>query len=114
MIIWAGYGFIVFIIVFVNSLLIEIISELFMHDDNFYQSNLLPLGCSFFLSALVIRLLDNYFNEKRNESKGTYIFDAVTIAKSNHHLFFIPFKYWTYIMIVLGLGVIVYQTLRNS
>ena len=113
MIIWAGYGFIIFIIVFVDSLLFEIISESFMHDDNFYQSNLLSLGCSFFLSALAIRLLDNYFKDKRSKNKGTYIFDEVTIAKSNHHLFFIPFKYWTYIMIFLGLGVIVYQTFRN-
>jgi len=114
MIIWSGYGFIVFIIVFVDSLLFEIISESFIDDANFYQSNLLPLGCSFFLSALIIRSLDNYFGKKRRENKGTYIFDNVTIARNNHHLFFIPFKYWTYIMIVLGLAIIAYQLVRNS
>ena len=113
MIIWSGYGFIIFIIVFVDSLLFELISESLMHDDNFYQSNLLPLGGSFFLSALVIRLLDNYFNKKRTENKGTYIFDQMTIARKDHHLFFIQFKYWTYILIVLGLGFILYQTLKS-
>ena len=113
MIIWAGYGFIIFIIVFVDSILFELISESFMHDDNFYQSNLLPLGGSFVLSALVIRSLDNYFNKKRAENKGTYIFDQTTIARKDHHLFFIQFKYWAYIMIALGLGLILYQNLRN-
>ena len=91
MIIWAGYGFLVIIIVFIDSLIAELLSEFYMNDDNFYQTNLIPLGCSFLLSALIIKLLSDYFEKMRKEHKGTRVFDKVTLAKKSHHFFFIPF-----------------------
>jgi hypothetical protein len=106
MIFWAGYGFIVAIIVFINSLLAELISESISHNDEFYQKNYIPLGISFIVSGIIIYYLKKYFDKKKANNEGTRVFDKVTIAKEGHHLFFIPFKYWSYIMIVLGLVVI--------
>src|SRR2546423_2057545 len=106
MIIWRGYGFIIFIIVFGYSLLAELIFEAFSGDDNFFQANLIPLGFSFLCSALTIGLLFKYFSKKKNEGKGTRVFDKITLAQSNPHLFFIPFKYWSYILGMAGLAII--------
>ena len=106
MIFWAGYGFIVAIIVFINSLLAELISESISHNDEFYQKNHIPLGISFIVSGIIIYYLKKYFDKKKANNEGTRVFDNVTIAKDGHHLFFIPFKYWSYIMIVLGIVVI--------
>jgi hypothetical protein len=106
MIIWAGYGFIIAIIVFVKSLLAELISESISHNNKFYQENYIPLGISFITSGIVIYYLKKYFDKKKANNEGTRVFDNVSIAKEGHHLFFIPFKYWSYIMIVLGIVVI--------
>jgi hypothetical protein len=85
-----------------------------MGNDNFYDTNKFPLGISFLFSALIIKMLSSYFNKKKAEKKGTYVFDKVTISKDNHRLFFIPFTYWTYIMACLGIGTLLYQVLQKS
>ena len=114
MINWSGYGFIVFVIVFINSLIANFITNYFSGDNNFYDRNLIPLGISFLFSAFIIKLLSDYFNKKKAQNKGTYVFDRVTIAKGNDNkLFFIPFVYWTYIIACLGVGVIIYQLLAR-
>ena len=109
MIIWAGYGFIVAIIVFLNSLLAELISESIFHKDEFYQKNFIPLGISFIVSGIIIYYLKKYLDKKKANDEGTRVFDNVTISKVGHHLFFIPFKYWSYIMMVLGIVVMISQ-----
>lgn len=115
MIIWSGYGFLVFVIVFINSLIANLLTNYLTNDDSFYDRNLVPLGISFLASALIIKLLSDYFNKKKSQNKGTYVFDKVTIAKGNENkLFFIPFTYWTYIMATLGLAVILYQQLAKG
>lgn len=112
MIIWSGYGFIIFIIVFVDSLIAELISQSVTHDETYYQKNLIPLGLSFIVSGVVIYSLKKYFDRKKANNEGTRIFDKVTIAKKGHHLFFIPIEYWAYIITVLGIVLIGYQMMR--
>ncbi|ANI88516.1 hypothetical protein A9P82_03900 [Arachidicoccus ginsenosidimutans] len=115
MIIWSGYGFLVFVIVFIDSLIANFISDSITKDENFYSENLIPLGVSFLFSALVIMLFSKYFDKRKSEGKGTRVFDKVTIAKGNRNrLFFIPFQYWSYIMTCLGLGVILYQLIKKQ
>ena len=91
MIIWSGYGFLAGVIIFVDSLIAELITRYISNDENLYSTNLIPLGCSFLFSAVVIVLLSNYFEKKKLEKKSTRVFDRVTIAGKNH-LFFIPFR----------------------
>ena len=108
MIIWSGYGFVVFVIALIDSLIAELITKSISNDENFYQNNLIPLGCSFLVSALIIKALSNYFEQKKKEGKGTRIFDRITIAKESH-LFFIPFVYWFYILGAIGILLIIAQ-----
>ena len=115
MIIWSGYGFLVFIIVFLNSLIANFATNFLTEDDTYYDRNLIPLGILFLFSALVIKLLWNYFNKKKIENKGTRVFDKTTIAGGDQNkLFFIPFRYWAYIICCLGIAVIFYQLLLKS
>ena len=109
MVIWKGYGISIFGIVVVNSLLSELVSEEISHDDDFYQTNLFPLGASFLLSGIIVHFLIKYFEKKKNGNEGTRIFDRVTIAQSGHHLFFIPAKYWAHLLFAIGIGIIIYQ-----
>jgi hypothetical protein len=58
------------------------------------------------ISGIIIYYLKKYFDKKKANNEGTKVFDNVKIATEGHHLFFIPFKFWSYIMILLGILVI--------
>src|SRR4051812_27698483 len=110
MIIWSGYGFLVFIIVFINSLLANLITDNVTNEPGYYDKHLLPLGLSFVFSGLIILYLTKYFARKQKEGKGTRVFDKVTIAGGDkNRLFFIPFRFWSYIMLAIGGCVIVFE-----
>jgi hypothetical protein len=111
-VVWSGYGFIVGLVVFMDSLIAELLTRYFTKDDDFYQKNYIPLGCSCFVSAGFIFLLTKYFENKKRENKGTRVFDKVTLAQKSH-FFFIPFAYWTYILVGIGVLFIIAQ-LRNA
>ena len=114
MIIWSGYGFLVFLIVIVNSLIVNLITDLISGTEGFYQTNLIPLGISLLFSGLIIKILAKYFSKKRKAGSGTYIFDKVTIAHEDKHtFFFIQFPYWSYINVVIGTALIICQILRH-
>ncbi|WP_460554963.1 hypothetical protein [Ferruginibacter profundus] len=110
MIIWSGYGFVVFVVVFLDSLVAEVVSESLTHDENYYQNNLIPLGCSFLVSAIVVRLISDFMIRRKRQS--------VTAGEKNmvigkeHRLFFIPLFYWPLILMVLGSGIVIYQLVR--
>jgi hypothetical protein len=115
MIIWSGYGFLVFVIVFINSLIANLITNWVIKEDDFYSKNLTPLGISFMVSGVVLLILTDYFDKKKKEGKGTRVFEAKMIAAGDQNkLFFIPFRYWSYIISSLGLGVIIYQYFSKS
>jgi len=110
MIIWSGYGFVVFIVVFLDSLFAEMISESITNDENYYQANLIPLGCSLLVSAIVVKIISDFLI-RRNMKKVSSDEKTVSIGKE-HRLFFIPLFYWSLILMILGLGFIIYQLVR--
>jgi hypothetical protein len=107
MIIWSGYGFVVVVIVFLSSLFSEIISEDFTKNENYYQENFIPLGCSFIVSALLIKLFSNFMISRKMRKNVAN--DRSNYSVSEHKLFFISIHYWSLIMLVLGVSVIIYQ-----
>lgn len=110
MIIWSGYGFIVIIIVFVNSLLANFITDWVTKNEAFYSTNMIPLGISFLVSGVTLLILTDYFDKKKKEGKGTRVFEAELIAAGDaNRFFFIPFRYWSYIVSTIGTGLIIYQ-----
>lgn len=114
MIFWSGYGFLVAVVFFVNSLILNILINYLMNDEYYYDSNLIPPGISFLMSGLFIKLLANYFSKKNLENKGTRVFDITTISNGDaNKFFFIPFRYWSVIMAGLGLSLIVAELLKK-
>ena len=113
MIISTGYGYLVAVIAFLFSLASELVTEGIFHDEQRYQTDLVPLGISFLLSAMVIRILDRFFQSKRKKNEGTFFVSKDTIAKTDHSLFFIQFKYWPLLLVLLGIAVILYQVFRS-
>jgi hypothetical protein len=103
MIIWSGYGFLVPISAFAFFLILETFSEKITNDAEYYQNNPLIMYVGLILTAIICYFVGAYFNK----NEGRRLIDKETgeevIFKKRHTFFFIPIKYWAYILPVLGL-----------
>ena len=80
--------------VFICSLLSEIVVLALTKDDTFYQTDPYPLSVALFISGLVAF----YINEKISENCRSGKHSGMA-----HSLFFIPVKYWGWILISLSI-----------
>ncbi|MDM5186472.1 hypothetical protein QUF99_03330 [Bacillus sp. DX4.1] len=96
MIIWSGWGFLVALIVIINTLFGEFFFESIMGDDQYYQEHSWPLTVMLIISGVISWYLGKYFNKP---SEKVYI-DAETGEQvrfnKRNSLFFIKMDYWGY------------------
>lgn len=71
MIVWNGWGFLVAVIVFVNSLIGELLCRYITKNNEFYQQNTWPLSVVLILSGVICWFLGKYLN--RPEKAKVYI-----------------------------------------
>lgn len=93
MIVWSGHGYLVAVLVFVSSLLMEVATENLTGNDNFYQQNAYALPTALVVAAGLILAIDHL------------VFSS---DSSQHSLFFIPMKWWP--LIVTGLAAVTFVT----
>lgn len=89
MIIWSGWGFLVFLIVFAVSLLAEVSVESSLHDESYYQSHGWPLAAALICSAVVTWYVGSFLNRRPGRTE-------------RHRFFFLPMQYWAPILMVLA------------
>ncbi|WP_434352591.1 hypothetical protein VH441_05055 [Psychrobacter sp. HD31] len=106
MIIWNGWGFLVAVITFGCSFLLEWFSEKMMGSETYYQENSAPLAIALLLAGLISGFLGNWLNTR----KAKVFIDKETgqevIMKDKHSLFFIPMEHWG--IILAGLSIFVF------
>lgn len=91
MIIWSGWGFLVFLIVFAVSVLAEVLVESSLRDESYYQSHGWPLAVALICSAVVTWYVGSFLNRQPGRSDN------------RHRFFFIPMQYWAPILTVLAI-----------
>jgi hypothetical protein len=103
MIIWSGLGIVVALIVFVCLLAVEALTETAFADSSYYQIHGWPKLLGFLLAAAAVWGLNDWL-EKR---PGKVVIEKDTgreiVLKPRHALFFVPMRYWPYILCALGL-----------
>lgn len=105
MMIWNGFGFLVLVITFVSSFLMELGVEAFTHNEFYYQEHVWPLSTVFIISGILCYLVSEAL-EKR-EKQEIYIEKRTgkqVKLNRKHSFFFIPLKYWSVILVVSGFG----------
>lgn len=112
MIIWSGKGILVFIVIFLDSLFANLITDAVTHEDHFYNDNFLPVGVSFIISAIVIKLLAQLFTFRARKKMKTE--EEIRLMQKHDRLFFIPFVNWALICLVIGVGLIIYQCVKSA
>jgi len=83
MIIWSGHGYLVAVVVFASSLLMELATESATGNEEFYQQNAVALPAALLIAAGV-----------------TFAVDRVAFGSDSegHSLFFVPLKWWPIIL----------------
>lgn len=103
MIIWRGKGYFVFLCLIAVFLVISVISG----DSHYINKHPWAEGLGLVLSGIGVFFLDRYFSQPDKN-----LIDPNTgekyVFKTQNTLFFIPMKYWVYILILSGL----YKMLR--
>ena len=107
MIIWSGLGFLVPALTFSSLVFAELTTEIIFANENFYQENAWPMAAGFLLAGLVVQVAAKVIKDPEPrmmvvEKTG----ERVLSGSPRHTFFFIPMKYWAFILPALG-GVIV-------
>jgi len=106
MIIWRGFGIFVGIAGFIGFILAELLTRSLTESDTYYQAHAAPrLGGAVLGAALAfgaVKILEIW-------EKPRTVIDQATgreiILRRGDSLFFIPVRFWPYI--ILGIGVVV-------
>jgi hypothetical protein len=94
MIIWTGRGYLVAVVVFIASLLMEMVTEAATGNDEFYQQHPLAFPSALLLAAGIIFAINRL---------------AVASDSGRHTLFFIPMKWWPIIIAALAVIASIYR-----
>jgi hypothetical protein len=103
MIIWSGWGFLVAVIAFSASLVMEVVTEALVGDDRFYQARAWPLALALALSGVIIWKLGKYLHARG----ARVVIDRATGQEltigGQHRFFFVPMHYWGPVLIALSM-----------
>ena len=93
LIIWKGFGFLVFFIIFATVIGGQIAVDSIFGTD-YWMNNAWPLSLSLLISGLACWFLGRYLNGR----PGKTVIDKETgeefELRKTHSFFFIPFQYW--------------------
>ena len=106
MIIWSGWGFLVAIILFINSIIGEMLCRSITKNMEYYQQNSWPMTIVFILTGVICWYLGKYLNRPSdkvyiNKQTGK----EVRLSKRNS-FFFIKMEYWGPILGVIGIVIL--------
>jgi len=110
MIVWQGKGYLIAVAVFLCSLVMQLATNYLTHDSTYYERAPWPLAIALAIASIIVLLMDRFLFEENTLvliDKATG--EEVHLAKT-HSLFFIPMKYWPYILFAISLGVLIYRS----
>ncbi len=109
MIIWNGLGFMVAVIIFGFSLLANMISNHY-YGTAYYSERKWPLALSLLCSGVICWFFGKYLAMKSDiiaVEKETG--KEIIVNRSSHTLFFIPMQWWSPILIVWAIVLLVQE-----
>lgn len=102
MIIWAGFGYLVPIIVFATSLIAEIITEKITGDPHYYQTHFELVFIAMLVASACLYFLGTWLSARKAKKYIDTETGDTVIIKNNHTFFFIRIEYWGLIIPVIS------------
>ena len=102
-IIWRGGGILVPVVTFGMLIAVQLGVNRVLGDPTYYQTHGWPKLLAFVLSAAAVFLIDRFSDLRLGSKSREPGPDPSPKPKSRNALFFIPMKFWS--LILLGIGV---------
>jgi hypothetical protein len=102
-IIWRGAGILVLVVTFGMLIAVQLGVNRALGDPTYYQTHGWPKLLAFVLSAAAVFLIDRFSDLRLGSKSREPGPDPSPKPKSRNALFFIPMKFWS--LILLGIGV---------
>lgn len=99
MIIWSGWGFMVAVIVFGCSFLMELATEGYTGDEQFYQDSTWAFPMALVLAGILVYVCDRWIKPGQGVQNS---------------LFFIPMKWWTPLLSLIAFVTIMYRIANKA
>jgi hypothetical protein len=110
-IIWRGRGGLVVLVTFVTCLLTNYLSDR-LGGPSYWVTNRWLIGVALIISGVCVYVLSTI-----SRSDSRLVVDAKTGEQirltTKHDLFWIPMKYWSFLLLGCGVGLIVLMTNRS-
>jgi hypothetical protein len=114
MIIWNGWGFLVAVIVFSSSLLMELATESFYGDATYYQTHAWPLTVALLVAAVLVWVGAQFLDRRPKR----VVIDKETgqelVLGQRDDLFFVPVRYWPLILVAAALSQLIARYLQSG
>ena len=107
MMIWSGWGFAVALIGFASLVATEYFVERVTQDDQFYQDHGWPKMLGMTVAGLLLWVFCVWLDRTSPASDASTAEsprEKLPSATVEHSLFFIPIKYWTPLLLVIGIA----------
>lgn len=104
MIIWRGFGIVVFLLVFGCAFAGELLTRQISGTPEYWEQHAWPLGLSMLASTPVVWLFDKLI--RRRPAGGAA---DVECASNQHALFFIPVRFWPAILTAIAIAIVVFD-----
>jgi hypothetical protein len=112
MLIWTGRGFLVFVIVFGFSLVLNFAFNTWW-GEGYYDTHKWPFAISLLLSAIVCWIVGSALRKGTSRTVIDKETGEELVLNRNHHsLFFIPMHIWAPILVVIGCVLLVVDLFR--
>jgi len=109
MIIWKGKGYLIAIIVFLSSFIMEMISEGITGNDQLYQESPHFVLLAFLIAGLITKIVYQKVVYTEKENYRDFMYNKEEL----NYLFFVPFKYWPPILYAIGIIIWILRLVRN-
>ena len=102
MIIWRGWGIIVFFVVFASSLVAQVLTNTLTGSGAYWKEHGWPFACALACSGAVIWLIDQRLSRGRDRTLVDVQTGERVVIRRAHDFFFLRLRWWGVICVVLS------------
>ena len=103
MIVWQGFGFLVAVVSFAILVATQFATGVLTKDESYYGTHGWPKLLALWLAAAAVYALARYFDSRPGKVMIEKETGREVHLRRSHSLFFVPMKYWPYVLVVLGI-----------
>ena len=104
MIVFSGLGFLVLLFGVGFAALAQFGTQKAFNDDKYFDTHGWPILVALWAAALAVFLVARRVDAKPGQAVVDKATGQEMVLRKQHHLFFVPLRYWTYLLLAGGVA----------